>query len=354
MREKAAKVLRTAGWASRWPAARPLDRVTMRQVDLNACDTPLNAGNSITEIRGDLSVEPKWGYATTRRGRVLMESVETNNGYDVQSWRIALPDWPPSRYFDEAAASRLDGPVVSLRHWWEWNYFHFFMDVLGKLSLLDAAGLLEGTPLLVGDYVNDVPFAREALEMGDMPSLNWVIPGGRAVRTSSLYIPRTKEPHRPRLDFALDRMGIPARPSGDRRVYLSRRSAPNRRVTNEAEVAALLAGYGFEVVATEGMSLRDQAAMFGSTRYLIAIHGAGITNIMFRRGSPMDVMELHSDEYHTTSYMQICAESGYRWSALACAAQGKGGQIADIAVDLKALEQRVCRMLGAEAAVAPA
>ncbi len=45
--------------------------------------------------------------------------------------------------------------------------------------------------------------------------------------------------------------------------------------------AELLAGYGFETVMTENLSLHEQAALFAQAEALVSTHGAGLTNMLF-------------------------------------------------------------------------
>ena len=68
-------------------------------------------------------------------------------------------------------------------------------------------------------------------------------------------------------------------PGGDRRLYLSRRHR-RRRVANEDAVLALLEPLGFEAVAPERLSLRDQVALFGQASVIVGPHGAALHNMI--------------------------------------------------------------------------
>ncbi len=58
------------------------------------------------------------------------------------------------------------------------------------------------------------------------------------------------------------------------------------------EIIPILEKYNFKVVDTDNMTLEEQSLLLGNTRYLIAIHGAGLTNMVFRRNSAMDILEI--------------------------------------------------------------
>jgi capsular polysaccharide biosynthesis protein len=70
------------------------------------------------------------------------------------------------------------------------------------------------------------------------------------------------------------------RPAPWRKVYVSRANA-RRRVLNEPELLPLLREYGFEIVACEELSLREQIRLFAETSVLMGAHGSGLNNSVF-------------------------------------------------------------------------
>jgi capsular polysaccharide biosynthesis protein len=204
--------------------------------------------------------------------------------------------------------------VISLRHWWEWSYFHFWVDVLGKLSLLASAGLdIRTTPLLLGRYATELAFPRQIIGRGDLASFNWVL-ADDYVAADEAYYCRTLRPYRERLDFVMDLLKIDPKPTGRRSLFLSRRKASTRRIANHDEVAKLLRDYGFEEIDPEEMSVDDQITTFSQASRVVAVHGAGLINVMFRRSSPLDVLELSGMSYGNADFATLCGEFGYRWS----------------------------------------
>src|SRR6185437_9489458 len=49
---------------------------------------------------------------------------------------------------------------------------------------------------------------------------------------------------------------------------------------------------GFEIVDADKLNLQEQISLFRETRWLTGIHGAGFTNIIYRKGLPMNMLEL--------------------------------------------------------------
>jgi len=72
----------------------------------------------------------------------------------------------------------------------------------------------------------------------------------------------------------------PSTAKGAERIYLSRGKGA-RSLANEDEVAAFLQSEGFTVVACEGLSICEQAAMLARARVVVGLHGAALTNIVF-------------------------------------------------------------------------
>ncbi len=214
--------------------------------------------------------------------------------------------------------------VASLRHFWEWNYYHFYLDVLGKLSLLEKAGVNAQTPLAVAKYLDEAPFARQATKRGALSQRNWINPRDKYIKADKIIFCQTKTSYAERVatinrymrDEADDANCANAPYCGvsERRIFLNRSN--NRRLANLPEVQNFLERNGFEIVDTAGMSLDEQIALFASVRYLIAIHGAGTTNIIFRQPHPMSVLELHHERYMAYDHRKLCDDFGYYWDSL--------------------------------------
>ena len=64
-------------------------------------------------------------------------------------------------------------------------------------------------------------------------------------------------------------------------LYISRRDAANRPVTNEREVEHTLESRGFKVVNPGAVSVTEQIRLFKGARVVVGPHGAGLTNIAF-------------------------------------------------------------------------
>lgn len=293
-------------------------------------------------------IEPEWGYVITSRSQLLEASMQPNDTDNFPPWRQALPSpaafrramLPPANNVVSVPA------VISLRHWWEWNYFHFYNDVLGKLHLLEKAGISPDIPLALGRYALELPFVQQIISRGELAGRQWIIQDKQYVRAETIYYCRTKEAKRERFGTILRLADVPVpNPASQNRVFLTRSQKAARRVENSEEVIAIVRAHGFEVVDTDGMSIAHQMQLFADTRYLIMAHGAGFTNMMYRQDAPLSILELHADNYLTRDPRELAETFGHVYDELGGPAIGSNPQHANYRIDAVELARRIKRLL---------
>ena len=68
-----------------------------------------------------------------------------------------------------------------------------------------------------------------------------------------------------------------------KRIYISRNKSERRKITNEANLIQILKNYKFKTVYSEKMSLHKQIKIFSSAKYVLGLHGAGLTNSIWMK-----------------------------------------------------------------------
>ncbi|MFS8872051.1 glycosyltransferase 61 family protein [Synechococcus sp. R50.1] len=194
---------------------------------------------------------------------------------------LGLPHLPPP--------IPLDGPVALLPLG-AVNYFHWMVDILPALDILQRSGALEkDIPILIHGYQRK-PFQVQSLAALGIPAeriLSFEQLGGSHLQAQNLIVPSAGAPVgclTPRGLEVLRQLAQPSLsidPLQPRRIYICRRSARWRRVINEAEVLACLHPWGFAPVQMETLSLQEQIALMQGAEAVIGIHGAGLTNLAF-------------------------------------------------------------------------
>ncbi len=195
------------------------------------------------------------------------------------------------------------------------NYYHWLFESLPRLRLLELAGWdhRQSDQFLL----NQVPqaFHEQTLDLlGIVPEKRHRCAKARVLRCAHLIVP---SPPAPLLEFPpwlceyLRQSFLPAArpPPGGQRISVPRRRARRRRLANEAELEPLLRRAGFKTVCLEEFDFTGQVGLFASASVIAAIHGAGLSNLVF--ASPgARVIELYSPTHAVACYRNLAATVG--------------------------------------------
>jgi capsular polysaccharide biosynthesis protein len=299
-------------------------------------------------------VVPRVAVAELSGGRVLgpHRAVIDGNGamvaefspyFGTARWREHPVFWHP--FVEEPLEVAGSLGVLATRG--DVSYYHFLLDVLPRIALIDTPGVPTPdrwyVPLQRG-------FQREILELAGLLPAADVVDSDLVthVRAESLVVPGIPDSHLRTPPWAVDYIRERLRPHDlervpGNRIYVTRgRERNNRTVTNEDELVESLTGRGFTVVDPGTMSVADQIRTFGEAEWILAPHGAGLTNLAF--ASPgASVIELFPPDYVQLCYWKLadCVPGlSYRYLVGAGRRPRSGrmnGVMSDITVDLTAL-----------------
>ena len=117
-----------------------------------------------------------------------------------------------------------------------------------------------------------------------------------------------------------------ADPGLPRKVFIPRRE--RRTVRNEAEVLGALRERGYEAVLPERLSPRDQLALHFRATDVVAVHGAGLAPMLYRKpGRPFSLVELFNAGHVTNFFHAMAFQLGGRYAAV------RGEQTAKVVKD---------------------
>lgn len=195
-------------------------------------------------------------------------------------------DFVPAPHVLFPRIRKLRSAVVTLTASNQSFYFHWLLDILPRLHLAEQAGYGQG-PFFVE---TERPFQRETLRLLGVKEESLINSHHtQAVSAENLVVPCHRImpghafPQWP-IDFLRARI-LPGASAARRppatRLYVSRRQAGHRRVTNEPEIIRFLADFGFHVVELEKLAFADQVALFRDARLVISPHGSGLANLVF-------------------------------------------------------------------------
>jgi hypothetical protein len=241
----------------------------------------------------------------------------------------------------------VDGTLGVLACRGDVSNYHFLLDVLPRLAILETAGV----PAPDRWYVpRQRAFQREMLELAGFPASAEVIDADEHthVRAERLLVPGLPDAHLRTPPWSVDFVRERLRPSNlervsGRRIYVTRgRERHNRVVTNEDEVVRFLGDLGFSVVDPGSLPVAEQIRAFAEAEWIVAPHGAALANLAF--ASPgASAVELFAPDYVQGCYWKLadCVPGlTYRYLVGAGRAPRSGrmnGVMSDITIDLAAL-----------------
>lgn len=229
------------------------------------------------------------------------------------------------------------------------NYYHYLMDVIAKIGVLEQASAIS-MPERWYASVTGPPFQRQLLELAGVP-LDAVVDAIEHPHVSADVLvvpapPAMSETNPPwAVQWLRDRLLPRVDLSGPRqRIYVTRGpSANNRTVLNDDQVTALLESRGFVLVDPGQMTVADQIRTFATADVIVATHGAALANLTFATPGAT-VIELFPAGCLLPDYWRLVSGiPGVRYRYLSAHGnaprRGRAATIVrDIQVDLAALE----------------
>ena len=214
----------------------------------------------------------------------------------------------------------LDAAVITADRFAAPNLYHFLVDHMTRLHLCELAGAEPGAVTMI-DAEAPQEFQRVILDAFGVSKLVHTRRTAR-VRVGHLWVSKTckgaTDWAQQGAGWAVDllrRKLVPAWPTAQRRIFISRRDAGARRVTNEAEVLALLGRYGFEAIVPGELPYREQVAAFAAASHVVGPHGAGMTNVALCRPGTR-VLELFHPLYGPNCFAMLAHGGRLRYAAL--------------------------------------
>jgi hypothetical protein len=270
-------------------------------------------------------VEPRYGFAFLSPLRVLFESLNPK----CQRWPTARSSITAllQATHHRASGRLVELPVaLSLRDFNENNFWHFFNDVYPKLILAEESRIPSNVPAIVGRRLAELPFFQETCSSIARYRPVIVQDDRTFIRVGQLYCGVTRNNDFAYFDRFLDDYenqmygdsvnDRSARASGSAALFITRRSNRSRLVVNLNEIHGICKAMGVEVVDFECLDLVGARSRIRSAQTIIGLHGAGLTNAMFRRGLPTRMGEVLMDDHVAPEYFLLAHHWGFDYQAM--------------------------------------
>jgi hypothetical protein len=255
--------------------------------------------------------------------------------------RAGLLDWSKPRTSYSRTAALWSHPWM--------GYYHWIIDILPKICLLQEkfGADLGGVKLCYPS--SEAAFEKESLRLLGIPHAavhNTRIHG--AVNANEIWCNQLIgwEKIHPMAKLVRERLLPFKKTEGNaKRIYVGRKG--RRRCVNEEDVTALLNKHNFVVVEDKDRSLSDQIGLFHDAEYIVAPHGAALTNLLWCRPGTR-VLEFFDAGYQADYYRNLCEYGGLDYRRLVFGTQqfSHWSAVADnIRADLPSLVKGVEEMV---------
>ncbi|NBC36896.1 DUF563 domain-containing protein [Novosphingobium sp. FSY-8] len=269
---------------------------------------------------------------------------------DVSSRYAGLAPWYDMDVAELAAqAHHIDGTAIVLADdIYPLNFCHWLIDALPRLAAL-GGGLAQVHVLL---HQSPTRYQRETLELiGIAADRVHVVEPFAAIRARMLIatsdladLPHPAFKGAPwALDWLQARLGLRVlatatggfMPAPADKIYVSRADAPGRRIVNDAELAAYLAGLGYRRVVLGEMPLVEQIATIARASHVVALHGAGLA-LMALAARRCQLVEIFPHTYGTPAFYVLSAAQGNAYATYVAhdVTPGSRAQVDDCRVDV--------------------
>lgn len=185
-------------------------------------------------------------------------------------------------------------------------YYHWMIDIVPRVDLLIKSSYFNTIDYFVLDYTG-LSFQKELLQKLNIDESK-VIPSNGFnnfhLQARDLVIPSYVSPNdAPSVEacyflkelFKNDRSDK----KPERKLYLQRKRG--RKIVNEHELLEQLYKKGFEIIHSENLSVSQQAYLFSEAKFIIAPHGAALTNLVFCEPGTK-VIDIFSPEWVNPCY----------------------------------------------------
>ena len=234
----------------------------------------------------DCLIEPKYGWPLTHSRELIYDCFP----YSRQN---IIPT--PSIFFSSKTKTRTFNEIISFRDIFEFGYWHFHTDILHKNYLLRNFPEIDAkVPILISKDLSETPYFKFFFERTNIFNhRDVVVQDDFLVKAKTAYFIKPM-PHKPFYYQATSEevSGWKGTASQTRKVFLNRGQHRSRFISNLQAIEPVLKKYNVEFVDADTLNIQEQIKLFSETALLIGIHGAGLTNMMFRAPQSMDVVEL--------------------------------------------------------------
>ena len=257
-------------------------------------------------------IEPEYGWIIKGFNNIFIDSLPYGTMGIAPSFKKLIK----TRIFKRKKIKKED-LVISLRDTSEASYFHFYNDVLNKIVLLDDFKIDKNIPFVISEKLYQKPFFKDVINRCTLKNRNWIIQDDYYIEAKEIIYCKTFPHNKNHYYKLLDLLNIPKPDlNSKKRIFLTRDPLKGRNIENIDKIIEISRDFNFEIVDTENMSIDEQINLFSNCRSVIGLHGAGLINIIFRRGAPLSLLEIFPPEHIPPHYYWLTLIFNYNYDGI--------------------------------------
>lgn len=227
------------------------------------------------------------------------------------------------------------------------GYFHWTSDTLPKILIIN--NFFKNIKLML-PYNLNIKFVRESLNFFKVKFVfakkNYKYYGKNIYYIKELYpsgSPRLQILNKLRKKFKFENNVY-------KRLYISRAKSKRRRLSNESEVIKVLKKYNFNVLYSEKLNFKDQIKIFSSAKFVVGLHGAGLSNIVWMKKNSFLFELKPENEKYLNCYFNLSDLLSIKYNYILCKKKEffKSSKTSDYSVDVKIFEKKLKKLLADE------
>ena len=279
------------------------------------------------------------GFANRRKGQ---KELAYNNIFFKAGYAVILKHLLSGRLaiINRARAIITDG--------WSNGYFHWLMDCLPRLVVLENACI--HVPLVLPAFLQDQPYVKESLSILGKKDFQF-LQKGNWYYAESLHFPVHLAPTGNYNEVIMQQLrtkmtaGNAQKPT--RKIYISRNRATRRKIENEADILPVLSKLGFTTIYCDNITFEEQVQIFSTTKYLVSNHGAGLSNMLFMPAGGAVIELRKKGDNHNNCYFSLASALNLDYYYLQCdpVNELEDAHIANIMVDVIEFQEQLNGML---------
>ena len=226
--------------------------------------------------------------------------------------------------------------VVSIRYNW-FNYWHFYNDVIGQLYLLDKNNFDKNIPIVVPKEALKLSHVKYFFDTEYAKKWNWIFQDYETfIKVNAIYFCKSIPNIKAQFVYGANifKKNKPSPISAHKKIFITRKQNRGRTLNNINEISELLKQHKFEIIDCDDLSIEEQIMVFSSASIIVGIHGAGLTNIVYRYPNDCTLIEIFPPDMTPTHYYWLAKELGFNYNAVL----GTGGDRNLFSVDEKDVE----------------